>query len=397
MRFIIVITTLLLLPTLAVANMARPMTEQTQRQLTKAHACIKKGNPDCARKILSRYMKNATRPHPYGVVLYGSLLLEQKELSLAAQTFEKGYKNYPQCREIVHNLAVTRYEQEQFEEAGNLFLESCNLSKKPTPAVRYQASACFYQAASYKQTYDAVRPLLELEKVKTNWVKLAAHSLIQLKNWSQAEKVLVRFLRLSPTEYTYWQLLANVRVERKHYKRAAAALEIAYRIKSPSEAQRRNLSQLYLYIEAPLLSAHALEDSFSGTPSAAVCDQLARAYLSAGRTKQALGMLKLAIKQDNTAARWLTKGKILYGKRRYPEAITALKQSVDLNEKTGLAHFLLGMSQWETQQWKAAKNSFEHATEYGRYAKKANKAIKSIDSMVDSERQSRLAKMNDLL
>ncbi|WP_319542087.1 tetratricopeptide repeat protein [uncultured Pseudodesulfovibrio sp.] len=397
MRLTILLISLVLLPTLALANMSRPMTEQTQRQLSKAHACIKKGKPDCARKILSQYMKHATHPHPYGVVLYGSLLLEQNELSQATQIFEKGYKDYPQCREIVHNLAVVRYEQERFKEAGNLFLESCNLSEKPIPTIRYQASACYYQATAYELAYDAVRPLLELEKVEPNWVKLAAHSLIQRKQWTQAEKVLVRFLRLSPTEHTYWKLLANVRIEHKKYKRAAAALEIAYRIQPPTEEERRNLSQLYLYIEAPLLSAHALEDSFTSTPSAIVCDQLARAYLSAGRTEQALSMLNLAIHQDSTSARWLTKGIILYGKRHYPEAVTALQQSADLNEKTGLAHFLIGMSLWEIQQWKAAKNSFEIATRYERYAKKAKKAIKSIDSMVDNERQSRLAQLNDLL
>ena len=397
MRFIIFVTTLLLLPTLALANMSRPMTEQTQRKLTKAHTCINKGNSQCAQRILSRYIENSTRPHPYGIVLYGTLLLEQKNLPLAAEILEKGYENYPQCREIVHNFAVARYEQERFEEAGKLFLESYELSKEPKPAVRYQASACFYQAEKYKQAYAAIRPLLDTTTVKTNWVKLAAHSLIQLKDWPRAEKVLIRFLKASPTEYAYWQLLANVRVERKHYKRAAAALEIAYRITPPNETQRRNLSQLYLYIDAPLLSAHALEDSFTGTPSPKVCDQLARAYLSAGRTRQALGMLKLAIRQDNTAERWLTKGKILYSKRRYPEAAAALKQSVKLKEKTGLAHFLMGMSLWETQHWEKARISFAQAATHKRYAKKANRAIKSIDNMVDSERQSRLAQVDDQL
>ncbi|WP_147818909.1 tetratricopeptide repeat protein [Salidesulfovibrio onnuriiensis] len=377
--------------TVSANDMARPMTEQTRLRLSKAHKCIKMDKPECARQILSRYMETASRPHPYGVVLYGSLLLEQHELAEAASVFERGYENYPKCREIVHNLAVVRYEQERYSEAGEMFLKSCALAERPTPEIRYQGAVCFYQAELYKQAHEAVSPLLNLKQVKKNWVRLAAHCLIQLKDWPRAEKTLVRFLKVSPAEHEYWKLLANVRIERKQYTRAAAALEIAYRIKPPSEEERRSLSQLYLYVDAPLLAAHALKDDFKGTPPPKVCDQLARAYLTAGRIEPALGMIDLAIQQENTAERWLTKGKILYGKRRYAEAEGALKQAVKLKEKSGLAHFLMGMSLWEQQNWQESRDWFKRTGQFKRYAKRADRAIKSIDSMIESERQSRLA------
>ncbi len=375
-------------------DMERPMTAQTRQRLTKAHVCLKKGKPECARRILNRYMETSSRPHPYGVVLYGSLLLELKELDNAARVFERGYKDYPQCREIVHNLAVVRYEQERFLEAGELFLKSSDLAPKPAPGVRYQGAVCFYQAERYKQSYEAVSPLLRLERPKKDWGRLAVHCLIQLKDWPRAEATLIRFLRISPTEQDYWKLLANVRIERKHYKRAAAALEIAYRIQSPTQEERRSLAQLYQYVNAPLLAAHALRDDFKGTPPPTVCDQLSLAYLMAGRTDQALKMLTLGIQQESTAKRWLTKGKILYVKRRYSEADTALKQAVHLKEKTGLAHYLLGMSLWEQQKWKEARQWFVRTGQFKRYAKRADRAIQSIDGMVESERQSRLAKLD---
>lgn len=384
------------LPASVLANdLERPMTEQTRQRLMKAHACMQKGKIDCARNILSRYVDNSRRPHPYSVILYGNLLLQQNELPEAARVFEQGYDNYPQCRQIVHNLAVIRYDQERFQEAGELFLKSSELSAKKIPDTRYQAAVCFYQADAYRRAYETVRPLLALQQVKKDWGQLAVHCLIHRKDWPRAEATLIRFLRKVPAEHEYWKLLANVRIERKHYKRAASALEIAYRIKTPSEQERRNLSQLYLYVNAPLMAAHALEDSFKSTPPPKVCDQLTQAYLTAGRTESALEMLDLAIQQKNTAKRWLTKGQILYGKRRYEDAEKALKKAAELKEESGLAHFLLGMSLWEQQKWQKSKEWFNRARQFDRYAKRADRAISSIESMMKSEKQSRMTKLEN--
>ncbi|WP_229595521.1 tetratricopeptide repeat protein [Pseudodesulfovibrio sediminis] len=366
------------------------MTEQTRSKLQKAYSCIKNNQPECARTILSRYMENSTRPHPFGILLYGSLLMEQNQLQEAAQILERGYADFPQCRQIVHNLAVVRYEQKEFTKAGELFLKSCLLTKKPAHNTRYQAATCFFQAKKYAQAYDVTKPLLGLKTVKPDWVRLAAHSLILLKRWPEAERTLIHFLRRSPTEHAYWKLLANIRMQRKHYKKAAAALEIAYRIAQPTALERRTLSQLYLYINAPLLAAHALEGSFTHTPSPKVCDQLAQAYLTAGRTKQALDMLDKAMALEKTPERSLIKGRILYAKRRYPEAIAALRQAVQLNDKTGLANYLLGMIFWEQKQWDEARHWFQSAEKFKHHARHATRAINAINAMEESSRQSNL-------
>lgn len=390
MRSFVLALALLLLPSLALGDcgLSHPMSEQTRNRLQKAYSYMQGNHPESAERILSGYMAGTSHPHPYGILLYGSLLLNTNQLEKAADILGKGCREHPDCRPIVHNLAVVRYEQEKFLQAGELFLKSCELAKKPARCVRYQAAVCFYQSERYARAYAVAAPLLEHARVRPDWVRLSAHCLIQLKRWPEAERTLLRFLKRSPDNHGYWKLLANVRMARKHYKQAASALEIAYRLKAPNQTERRTLSQLYLYVNAPLLATHALEDDFADSPSPEVCDHLARAYAAAGRVDQAIAVLDQAIARENSAERWLTKGKLLYGRRHYGKAAKALRQAVKLKEETGLAHFLLGMTYWERKDWNQARQWFARAEGFKRHAKRAARAIRAIDAMEATRRQS---------
>ncbi|XPV74714.1 MAG: tetratricopeptide repeat protein [Desulfovibrio sp.] len=387
---ILLISAALLLPPLALGgdDLSRPMTENTRKELTKAHKCIQNQRPECARNILSRYVEKSKTPHPYGILLYTNLLTENAEWDTASAVLEKGYTNYPECRQIVHNLAIVKYEHKEYEQSGELFLKTNALSKKPQPSIQYQAAVAFYLAEKFQRTYEVLTPLLEQQKVQKNWVRMAAHSLIKLKKWKKAERVLATFVKRSPEEHIYWKLLANVRMELKRYKKAATALEIAYRIKPPSKKERQTLSQLYLYIDAPLMATHALKDDFTSTPSPEVCDLMVRAYLTAGRADKSIDLLNKAIAQNPTAKRWLTKGRILYSKRRYQEATEALVESVKLGENKGKAAFLLGMAYWEQKQWQNAREWFQKAKQFKPQSKRAARALRSIEAMEESKRQS---------
>lgn len=365
----------------AFADWSSPLSPAAGRILHQAQVLMEKGDDAEAGRLLAEYVDGQKNPHPLGSLLYGNWLMEHDRLDAAADVYADAFRREPKSTELALNLGVARFRQKRFEDAGGLFLKASELSEKPRPGWQFHAAACYFEAENPQKTCDILRPLLERSCVKPGWVRLMAHSYIALEKWAEAEGVLIRFLRQQPEAEKYWQLLANVRVQRKHYPEAAAALEIAFRLKTPTQSERESLSNIYMFIGAPLMASRVLEADPSRQISPEVCDNMTRAYLLAGRRDDALRMLGKAIEREETGARWLEKGRILFSARRYDAAADALGEAIRLKEKTGLAYYLLGLTEWQRQNWDAARESFNLARQCKRYRRPATQALASLESL----------------
>lgn len=375
----------------ALAEWSRPLSPAAGRVLHQARQLEERGEDARAGEVLAEYVASSKNPHPYGCLLYGNWLMRHDKMAEAARVYEDALQRESDSPDIALNLGVVRYHQERFVDAGDLFLRAADASEKPRHGWKYHAAACYYSGEEFGRAATVLEGLLAQPKVKAGWVKLYAHCLVSQKRWAEAEATLLRFLRVRPEQAEYWRLLASVRSERSHYKDAAAALEIAYRLKAPSHSERETLSQLYAYVGAPLLATKALEKSFAEAPSAKVCERMARTYMMAGRRAEAAKALERAIAQEPTAQRWLWLGRILYKERDMDAAQSALGRAVALGEETGQASYLLGLLEWDRRNWNAARRHFCAAGKCRKFKRHAQNAIASLDALVEAEREAEAA------
>ncbi|NJB66681.1 tetratricopeptide (TPR) repeat protein [Desulfobaculum xiamenense] len=369
----------------AMADWSRPLAPAAGRILHEAQQLMQRGETERAGRILAGYVEGRERPHPLGSLIYGNWLMEARRVDDAAAVYEAALADEPGSADILMNLGVARYRQKRFAEAGELFLRAADQSDRPRLGLRHQAAACLFQGGDAARAVDVLAPLVDLPGAKAPWVRLMVHCLVQLERWDRAEGVLLRFLRMHPDDACYWKLLANVRSERQRYRQAAAALEIAYRLKPPTQKERETLSQLYMYVGAPLMAARALEGAFSDAPSPELCDRMARAYLCAGRRNEALRMLDVGLRQKPCGRRWLEKGRILYAARRYDAAADALTRAAVHGERSGQAHYLLGLVEWERRNWDAARENFRIAANTGRFREQATRALASLETLAQTQ------------
>ncbi|UIJ38363.1 tetratricopeptide repeat protein [Desulfobaculum bizertense] len=385
-RFVCAVVLVLMWATVAEAQWSRALSPGSGRILQQAQQYMKSGKDQKAGALLRKYVEESSSPHPLGSLMYGNWLMSHDRLKKAAKVYAAALEKEPKSPELCMNLGVVRFRQERFAEAGELFLRSGPLMKKPDQSLVYQAAVCFFYDKQYHRVEHILHPLLADRSAKPEWVQLMAHSLVSQKKWGKAEGVLIRFLRVRPDEVPYWKLLAQVRIAEKKYRGAAAALEIAYRIHAPSRQERETLSQIYSYIGAHLLAMRSLEQSYTKIPPAKVCDKMARAYAFAGRDKKALAMMQQAVQQKPTAKRWMTKAQFEYKTRRYAAAENSLKQAVRLKEKTGLAQYMLGLVYWQRNDWSSAREYLLLAEKSRRYKRMAGQALGALESLGQAKR-----------
>ena len=133
-------------------------------------------------------------------------------------------------------------------------------------------------------------------KPAKQWLKALFNAHLQLKQTAQAKKVLDRLLRLDPEDADLWRISASLELERKHYRAAAAALEVAHRLKPAGPSDWRTLGDIYRAAKVPLKAVECYQSGLTGRKARRPkqLDTLARLYLQADDLKQALAAAQKA-------------------------------------------------------------------------------------------------------
>ena len=363
-------------------------TKLQQKALYEANVALTEENDPAKALVILRELlkKHPQEEHHLVHYVMGLAYHRQEKLGPAGKAYARALEMKPDHLPSCLNLAVVCYEQKNPLEAARLWERAFPLSPKKDPTLLYQAGAGYYEAKRFEDSARVLKKLLHLEgQPQKGWLELYIHVLMELDQNAEAIQELTRFLNRYPQEEGYWRLLAQLHLNAKKYRPAAASLEVAYRLKPPQDQAWKQLASIYFHLGSPLAGVKALQRAYGSAPEPRQCDELARWLEQAGRTDRALVWLDRALQAEPTARRFLTKARLLYDHGRYRESLPASARAVELAPELYQAHLLMGYAALELGRLDEAEKAFSQAVKSEKYKPQALAALNSIRRMKEQD------------
>lgn len=369
-----------------IAHAADRMPPQTRQAMHKAQVQADDGKFAEAASVLREHMATTDEKIPPQVYLMlGGVLYKGGNKKQALATFQKGMKAYPGNVQLVRNNAVISYEQEHYADAGRLFEKTYSLMSPPDPILLYQAGSAYYAGEKFAASVNALERLLAVAKApKEAWVRLAVHACLAARQLAKAETMLRKYLAVNPEQDPYWELLAKLHLDREQFAKAAAALEICYRLRTPSQKDLERLASIYRYMNAPLMASTTLKRAYANGPDPTQRVKIANLSAAAGRTDEAVKELSQTAASAPLAE---TKGCILYQARRFKEAEISFAQALKHNPSAAQSRFYLAMCAWEKRDWKTAKSNLLKLSRDKKFSRRIKAPLAVIEDIETARRE----------
>ena len=384
MRFLPVLLTLCLLLAAPVpVHAEEDLPPEARLALVKAQALLDENRPGEAARVVEQYLAaTAEAPPADAWLVLGIARHDAGDEAGALRAFSTGLKSHPDDPSLCLNSAVLLYQADQNKEAAPLFEKAYGLVEPKRPELLYQAGSAYYLAEDYAASARVLDRLVSATaKPEKQWIQLAVHAFLAAGNLDKAESMVLALLRQSPGDAAYWELLAKVDLDRERYAKAAAALEVCYRLRQPGARDLEQLADLYRYLGAPLRAAATLERAY-GSPDAGQAARIAALYAASGRSDQAVRVLE---KPGQSADTLLQKAKILFHARQFREAAQALDACLERapgnSPVTAEARFYRGLCAWEAKEWDAARREFQRVARDKQYGRQASAALAALDDL----------------
>ena len=386
---LIVILAMVVMPMSAVADQqaevdVSKLPKEAIKALYLSQQAVQEKNFDESIRVLTEYMAVAQEKIPLPVYqMLGHSYYQKEDIENARKSYKSAFEAFPANAEMLQNFAILSYETERLTEAAGLFEKLYRLKGEKDKKVLYQAAGIFFQAEKLKDTKRILTELLTSGgELNPKWYEDMIALCIELKKWREAEKWATKFLEWHPDRSEYWRLLAQVRLDREEYRPAASALEIAYRLENAKKNEWLELSDLYLYLNAPLMSIRCMKSAYGDKIPEGRKIRIAKTYARTQRFQEAVKCLNAAIEKSPTAALYYEKGRILYDAMEYEDAIGALDMCAKLDPNYGQAHILAGFAAWNLNAWEKSRSCFAKATTLPKYRDQANDAVKVLDDLM---------------
>ncbi len=214
-------------------------------------------------------------------------------------------------------------------------------------------------------------------------------ALVRTGNPKGASVFLKQLLDRYPEDKRIWQLQAWVAIELEDYAKAAAALEVAFRLDPPKQRDWKRLGNLYRLAGVPKKAALAYEKAFANPATANDLDLLASTYAESHQMEKALAAAALAAKRGPTAKRFSRLGQLYMSKEEFQKGKEAFQKAAELDDNGGTNSLRAGYAAMKLDQLASARTAFESALEKAdaksQTAISASKAIESIDQMLQRQ------------
>ncbi|MFW5498806.1 MULTISPECIES: tetratricopeptide repeat protein [unclassified Maridesulfovibrio] len=342
---------------------------QARQNLYKAQLLLDEEKYAEAASLIKQYIDSTTEPVDAQVFLVlGGAHLQTGDDKQAYDIFKQGFSLHPDNVHLCRNTAVTAYKLERYNEAGKFLEKTYALQKPADPKTLFQAGSMYYKGDNFKSSISVLQKLIALTKTPDKeWISLTVHAFLENGQPDKAISMLLKYLEQAPGDSAYWKLLAKLHMDKEQLEKTAAALEIAYRLKQPSQQELENLSSIYRYKETPLLAAATLERAYGSSVNAEQALKIAALYASAGRVSKAVSYMDRYSKNNSTG---LKKGLLLFKARRFNDAHEAFLPALETKD-AGEARFYMALCAWELKDWQKAKQELKQITG-GNFKKRAS-------------------------
>ena len=349
-----------------------------------AQQALQEKNYNQAIKALETYMAAASQPVPLPAFqMLGYAWYEKNEPEKTRQVYEKAHQAFPDNAEMLQNYTILTYETGNLKKAGKLFEELYRLKGSNSPEILYQASGVYYQAEQFEDAKRVLAQLLTSKAPKEpKWYEDMIAVCVALNDRPGIEKWVKVYLEKDPSQSRYWRLLAQTHLDRDEYALAASSLEIAYRLENAKPNEWKELSDLYMYLNAPFMVIRCLKKAFDNNIPEEQKIRIAGLYAKTQRFDEAISWLDAAYRETPSPRLLFEKGRILYDAGRYKEAIQQFDACTKADKKMGDAFILAGFAAWNMQAFEKARSFFAQATSLPKYREQANDAVVVLDDLM---------------
>jgi tetratricopeptide (TPR) repeat protein len=340
-----------------------------------------------AGEVLDAFINERKGDVHYLVTFFlANALARQDKKSEALGLYKKASEQYGGDYAVWINMSWTSFELKHYEEAARYMVKAYEVKKDKDPDLLFQASQCLLMGNMREKA------LLLLERIcsadsgrpKEKWLEVLASVQLELGQTRKAEATLRGLLRKDATKPERWKMVAHVDMERKDYKRAAAAYKMYSTLQEDSGKIGREdlllLGDLYRLAGVPLKAAQQYERALSwkSTSDAADYEKSSAMYLEAHRPEKAIQLLRKGLEEIPTACLWSMLGSIFYNQERFKEAYEAFEQSFQSSPDDGRAALFMGYCALQMAKTDAAARAFNTAARFDEQRVAALKALKEI-------------------
>ncbi|MBT8131613.1 MAG: tetratricopeptide repeat protein [Gammaproteobacteria bacterium] len=239
------------------------------------------------------------------------------------------------------------------------------------PAVRMSLANSFLQVDQPdKAARQAARAIGESEvATPAEWIEFAVYAFWQAGMPGEAAKWQLQRLNANPDDVVEWTKLAALYQTGGRPAEALATLQSAA-LSGLLVTDQDWLRLIQMHVEAgtPDIAAQWLRTRIEQRPDAQQWRWLGQVLLQAGDDVAALDAYGQWARLDGSAAAWLETGQLAVSLAQRETAVRALRKASQSNapgDIRGRALLLLGQTEMERGQIKAARRAFTAAAEYG--------------------------------
>jgi tetratricopeptide (TPR) repeat protein len=360
----------------------KPLDEQTWKRLNDVYEDIGEENYDLAYQKLTDMVQRAKG----GVYLKAIVQQLLGQVEWAREKYDQALRAFEAAVELnalpdtphyslMYQIAQLYYMKDRYDDA----LRSLDIWFCKAPAENIKASAHILKASilAAKEEWAKVIPSVDTaialaDEPKESWylLKLASHH--EIGDLAGARDTLKIMLTIWTDKKLYWIQLSNVQFQLKSDDKALSVIALAYRKNLlDKETDYLYLSNLYSFRNVPFKAAEVLQSGIEkGIVEASEkhWKMVADAWYVAEEMESALSAYEKAGAAAQDGEVDLRRGYILIDLERWEEAKDALTKAIEkggINErKTGEAHLMVGMSEFNLGNFDGASAAWGRASRF---------------------------------
>jgi tetratricopeptide (TPR) repeat protein len=275
---------------------------------------------------------------------------------------------------------------EQYAKAIKVFEPWLKTHPNPNLQINILVANAYAQLKHFRKALPYVKKAIaQSKKPKEDWYQLNLALYFELEDYSSASDILKTMIRLYPDNKQYWHQLSSTYQQLQKYKKAVSIKHLAYKKGFITvEKDILELANLFLYVNSPYKAAKTLEKEFSLKKikhTSKNWEILANAWTMAKEFDHAIEALETASSLNSKGSLYLQLGQIYVEQEKWSQAIKSLKKALNKGglKNAGAAHLLLGMSYYELNEIKIAKESFLKASKFSKSKKSAKQWVEYIN------------------
>jgi tetratricopeptide (TPR) repeat protein len=326
----------------------------------------KRGDHGKAVDVLTEHLRDhPDQDHPLLRMHLAQNLADLGDVALAKEEYRKAVMLEPKLDRAWFGLADAAYELEDYALAGEAFARGYWTSPERPVETYYFAGASYLMADMPAEAFAIFDELVagKLGSPQLPWYQGLVVAAARMEQPERADRGVAQMTRTFADDPEAWYLRYQHEAGKKEFRQAAIALNMVGLLRDLTEAEKKQLGDIYLVLGVPWLASREYRDAMADEATVEEVERLGSALVAAHETDLAVDLLAEAVVRHDTARLWSLLGDVHYLRQEYGPAKEAFAR-IAAQDETGRAWLMQGYCALELGDKEAALDLLARATTY---------------------------------